>query len=178
MRKIAWEKWEDDQHYLESVSAVDTIMTDFENSDLESEESEFELELDQQYTIAPIMVNTPLGQYSVFDPMLPSKMFDCWVGHTNFDLSEKEGDILELIDGVESLAPISRYRFFIGVGKLFDFQSVRKNIEKILTSEKSALYLHRDKMNYLSSQSKNDPLYSFLIDSLKQKRDSHLIIYR
>jgi len=29
----------------------------------------------------------------------------------------------------------SRYRFFIGIGRMFDFKNVRKNIENILLKE-------------------------------------------
>ena len=58
--------------------------------------------------------------------------FDCWVGHTNFNLSKKIVSELERIEGVELLRICSRYRFFIGIGKMFDFKAVRKNIEKRL----------------------------------------------
>ena len=44
-------------------------------------------------------------------------------------------NILNTIDGVEVLKICSRYRFFIGVGKMFDFSEVRKNIEKELTNK-------------------------------------------
>ncbi len=58
--------------------------------------------------------------------------FDCWVGHTNFNLSKKIASELEKIEGVELLRICSRYRFFIGIGKMFDFKAVRKNLEKRL----------------------------------------------
>ena len=59
--------------------------------------------------------------------------FDCWVGHTNFNLSKKIESELEKIEGVELLRICSRYRFFIGIGKMFDFKAVRKNLEKRLS---------------------------------------------
>ena len=58
--------------------------------------------------------------------------FDCWVGHTNFNLSKKIVSELERIEGVQLLRICSRYRFFIGIGKMFDFKAVRKNLEKRL----------------------------------------------
>jgi hypothetical protein len=58
--------------------------------------------------------------------------FDCWVGHTNFDITHKIKDKLDKIPGVELLKICSRYRFFIGIGNMFDFSEVRKNIEKEL----------------------------------------------
>ena len=59
--------------------------------------------------------------------------FDCWVGHTNFNLSKKIASELEKVEGVELLRICSRYRFFIGIGKMFDFKAVRKNLEKRLS---------------------------------------------
>jgi len=55
--------------------------------------------------------------------------FDCWVGHTNFDITPSIKDKLEKTTGIEVLKIQSRYRFFVGVGKMFDFKQVRKNIE-------------------------------------------------
>ena len=58
--------------------------------------------------------------------------FDCWVGHTNFDITKNIKDTLDTAEGVEILKVNSRYRFFIGVGKMFDFKDVRTNIEEKL----------------------------------------------
>ena len=58
--------------------------------------------------------------------------FDCWVGHTNFDITPTVRKILDSVEGVEILKICSRYRFFIGVGRMFDFSDVRGNIEKTL----------------------------------------------
>ena len=58
--------------------------------------------------------------------------YDCWVGHANFDITPTVKDILDRVDGVEILKICSRYRFFIGVGKMFKFKSVRKDLENQL----------------------------------------------
>jgi hypothetical protein len=62
--------------------------------------------------------------------------FDCWIAHTNFDITEKIKNTINKIEGVEALKVYSRYRFFIGVGKMFDFKEVRKEIENRLIQEK------------------------------------------
>ena len=62
--------------------------------------------------------------------------FDCWVAHTNFNLTEKIKDNLDDVEGVELLKVFSRYRFLVGVGKMFDFSEVRKEIEKLIPKEK------------------------------------------
>ena len=55
--------------------------------------------------------------------------FDCWLGHINFNLTDEIKDIISKQDGVEVLKVCSRYRFFIGVGRMFDFKDVRNGIE-------------------------------------------------
>ena len=56
--------------------------------------------------------------------------FDCWLGHTNFNITKSVKERLENVRGVEVLKICSRYRFFIGVGRMFDFSEVRKEIEE------------------------------------------------
>ena len=58
--------------------------------------------------------------------------FDCWVGHANFDITPSVRETLDRVEGVELLKICSRYRFFIGIGKMFTFKSVRKDLEKQL----------------------------------------------
>lgn len=60
--------------------------------------------------------------------------FDCWMGHTNFNLTPETKSVLNKIDGVEVLKICSRYRFFIGIGKMFNFNEVRAIIERELES--------------------------------------------
>jgi dimeric dUTPase (all-alpha-NTP-PPase superfamily) len=61
--------------------------------------------------------------------------FDCWVGHTNFNITEEIKNTMNRIDGIEVLKICSRYRFFIGVGKCFNFKEVREEIEKQFISK-------------------------------------------
>jgi len=61
--------------------------------------------------------------------------FDCWIGHTNFNLTNTIKNKLNEVDGIEVLNVMSRYRFFIGIGKMFKFSDVRKQIEETIASE-------------------------------------------
>lgn len=61
--------------------------------------------------------------------------YDCWVGHTNFDITEDVKNIVDTCKGVEILKIHSRYRFFVGIGRMFEFSDVRKQIEESLTQE-------------------------------------------
>ena len=61
--------------------------------------------------------------------------FDCWLGHTNFNLTEEIKEGLNKVDGIEVLKICSRYRFFVGIGKMFDFSDVRERIEKDILNQ-------------------------------------------
>lgn len=64
-----------------------------------------------------------------------SQNFDCWMAHTNFDITKKIKDQLNKTEGIEILKVCSRYRFFIGIGRMFDFTNVRKSIEQLFCEE-------------------------------------------
>ena len=110
MRKIAWERWVDFNH--ETASEIND-----EDDDLE---------------LIPISVRTPLGMFSPYEEMSPNKMFDCWIAYTNFSLNESHRDLLDSVEGIEVLRIMSRYRFFIGIGKLFSLTEVRPRVEIVL----------------------------------------------
>ena len=123
-RKIAWEKWydlpENDQY------------SSFEN-DLDQEENHENEHLIPMASLESIFMGpkiyTPIGIFEYDDQMSPGKMFDCWIGHCNFPLYDNEMDILDNIPGIECLERITKYRFFIGVGKMFNFITVRTLIQ-------------------------------------------------
>ena len=58
--------------------------------------------------------------------------YDCWIGHCNFDITPDVMETLDSTPGIEVLKIISRYRFFIGIGKMFKFKSVRKHISRTI----------------------------------------------
>lgn len=123
MRRIVWEKWRDSENYEETV----------QNLNEESDDLVMDDESQVSINIHPYKVRTPIGEYSVLDNNLPSRMFDCWIGHANFAITEEEFNILDLeIDGIEVLRIVSKYRFFIGVAKLFKFRDVADQINKAL----------------------------------------------
>ena len=68
--------------------------------------------------------------------ILMATNYDCWMGHANFNLTPVIKEELDGIDGVEILKICTRYRFFIGIGRMFDFSEVRKNIENKLNLNK------------------------------------------
>jgi hypothetical protein len=141
-KTIAWQKYEDYiekqlsspvlTNIMQNIASLHThFIDDEDDSEDEDEDDESYLglgEKDQSKIISPIL---PLTAQIIEDISMLSS-FDCWIGHTNFDITPSVKNILDSTAGVEVLKVLSRYRFFIGIGKLFDFKEVRKNIEEEL----------------------------------------------
>ena len=191
--KIAWEKWDE---------------TDFFETELELEkEGHFEDDLESDVipniSFGPIInprVKTPIGVFSIDDPLRPSKMFDCWIGHTNFDITYEIAELLENVPGVEVFKVLSRYRFFIGVGKLFEFRTVRQNIQDFTGGESSTLtqeddfhlieilqeqlssfkrwavfYSNEGFIDYIATNEENDQEYDLKLTSFKKDKNYTVI---
>ena len=109
------------------------VITQDSDLDLPEDMDTFAFEEEGEAPVDPIMIN--IDQQELANDITLVSNFDCWLGHTNFNLTHEIKTILNTIDGVEVLKICSRYRFFIGVGKMFDFSEVRKNIEKELTNK-------------------------------------------
>ena len=136
-KDIGWQKYEDtleqqmnspllDMLFEAAAKNMETTEEDYGGVDYKPEEEE----LNEANTLINIS-----GQIAKDIAMVSN--FDCWMGHTNFNITAKMRDILDSVDGVEVLKICSRYRFFIGVGKMFDFSDVRKNIEDSLLRNKN-----------------------------------------
>ena len=119
--KIAWEPWEE-----KPVAEIPQIEDNVKDT-LEENEPELDF-LNFGLGIIP-KVRTPWGFFSTDDPMSPLRMFECWVGHVNFEITEEIAKKIEFAQGVGAFKVLSRYRFFIGVEKLFDFRDVRQEIQ-------------------------------------------------
>ena len=123
-KTIAWEKWD------ESIIEEEMMEEVFEEEDADLVENALQL-----MNRIPKLVTTPAGVFQLHDKMNVLAQFDCWMGYTNFDLTKQSEKILDAVEGIEMLTIISRYRFFIGIGKLFNFKNVRKTIELELCGE-------------------------------------------
>jgi hypothetical protein len=141
--KIAWQKYEDLIEKQLSSPILGNIMKNIvRNKSLEDLQEETEEDdIDENYDTFDTNVQDnipsvlPISEKVIEDIMMLSN-FDCWMAHTNFDITPRIKDILNQIPGVEILKIFSRYRFFIGVGTLFDFKDVRKIIEREIIQEK------------------------------------------
>lgn len=131
-RKIAWEKWYDAESEEDLVVEREEAVLDDDIGFSNDDDLEMSGSIDINTFLNSVTINTPIGKYHIADKLMPTKMFDCWIGHTNFDITKKEERVLNKASGVECLKVMSRYRFFIGIGKLFDFSSVRGEIQRLL----------------------------------------------
>ena len=128
--KIGWQKYEDIMEEQLSSPLITSIMQNMMIQNMQNEgaeDDEILEELDEHNHTVPQIV--PISEQLLEEVTMLSN-FDCWMGHTNFDITPKIKEQLNKIQGVEVLKICSRYRFFIGVGKMFSFADVRKNIEK------------------------------------------------
>lgn len=133
-KKIGWQKYEDALEKQLTSPLMQMVMEQF----ISREEAEpvdsgepwnTKEDEDEDEKLVPFLsISSELAQ----DAALVSN-FDCWIGHTNFDITPSVLTMLNEADGVEVLKLCSRYRFFIGVGKMFDFKTVRKTLETKIT---------------------------------------------
>lgn len=130
-RKIGWQKYEEaisDQLDSSIMKRIVSQAPIDDGPEFEDMEDAVEIHADKVITI-PMPVPIPPD---VANEVSVTTNFDCWIGHTNFELMESMRDTLNRIDGVELLQIRHRYRFFIGLGKMFKFSDVRRAIEQAL----------------------------------------------
>lgn len=128
-KKIAWESWNAKVDLISSAAQIQEI-----------EDQEYEMEEASQFPIDPAFIleqqkilYTPIGPYPEESMLKPSDRWDCWIGYTNFPITNKVSDTLnKSVEGIEALKILGKYSFFIGVAKLFDISEVRKDIEETL----------------------------------------------
>jgi hypothetical protein len=125
IKTIAWEKWKNPYKVMQKKHAY--------NDGYESNTDDFDEDDEGDDQVGNVGNNlvfyTSLGPVPLTNENNPEKLFNFWVGFTNFDITEKVVKILNEAPGVELLTIYTRYRFRIGVGKLFVPKNVMNNIE-------------------------------------------------
>jgi hypothetical protein len=75
-------------------------------------------------------VDTPFGRFVMESPMRPAARWNCWLGHTNFKITDKHVEIINNTQGVAALKILDPYTFIIGVPKeFFKETNVKKRIQ-------------------------------------------------
>lgn len=124
---IIWQKWFDP---FGEDDAEPRSSSDFSSNDEQDDNETDNLDAsDHIYSKKPLRaIATPMGLIPYTENTASSKIFNFWVGHSNFDLSTGLVNIIEDTEGTETLDIFSRYRFRIAIGKAFDDAKVMKNI--------------------------------------------------
>lgn len=130
---IKWEKWVDPF----GSDMDEAKWTDYDNnitdpSDILQPDDEDD-NLDEEPILKNInkpirVIASPLGLIPYNEHTASGKIFNFWLGHTNFSISNKIKDIIEKSDGVEILDIFTRYRFRIAIGKCFNDSDTMKLI--------------------------------------------------
>lgn len=137
---IIWEKWRD---------PFGEKNDDDLDLDIDSEEFDDNTynEIESEEVIAAKVLLTPMGLIPYNDNTASSKIFNFWLGHTNFDITQSVFDILDSANGIETLDVFTRYRFRIGIGKAFDDRKIMRKLN-------DKIYSHLNEQNqYDDSQS-------------------------
>lgn len=133
MKKIMWENWNEKEIELVEGSTLDNFIM---NEEIEEENEQILSAMDAAMPsildIQPQVIHTPFGVVPSDSVLKPSDRWQCWMGYTNFDITNQISNKMKVINGVEALRIMSRYTFCVGVGKLFNFTSVRKEIENAI----------------------------------------------
>lgn len=124
---IKWEKWIDPfgrdvdeakwTDYNNDIVDINNIIDPNKNDN-----DEYDDTITQHTTSNnPIkVIASPLGLIPYNEHTASGKIFNFWLGHTNFNISGSVKDLIEKCDGVEILDIFTRYRFRIAIGKCFN----------------------------------------------------------
>ena len=121
-RILKWRKWQDPFRPILDENIPDESWDSKNYKSLEGKD------------LGPCIVG-PMGLIPIRESNCPGKIYNFWVGHTNFDLEEREVKKICKAIGVQAFTLYDRYSFRIAIGKVFNGKSVRKAIEAILCQE-------------------------------------------
>jgi hypothetical protein len=137
-KKIGWQKYEDmikKQMSSPLASLMLGMSLDLQEEDSQQLEEEFQEDFEgaiarEEQDILAVPVPA-----SFHEQLSLISNYDCWLGHTNFNVTPYIKAQIEQVEGVEVLKVCSRYRFFVGVGQMFKFPEVRFDIETVIGTE-------------------------------------------
>ena len=131
---IVWEKWVDPF----GGDIDEAKWTDYDNdihNSIDEERDEYEYDTKEQKNphiiknTKPIkVIASPMGLIPYNEHTASGKIFNFWLGHTNFNISEIVQKTIEECYGVEILDIFTRYRFRIAIGKCFNDSATMKSI--------------------------------------------------
>jgi len=123
---IAWEKWKDPWN-KEEKEEREKEGDHWEDSDYDL--AELDIKNEQESEEEGRLVVTPMGAFPILNRNSPGKVFNLWIGHTNFKISSKVVKTVANVLGVETLDVYTPYRMRVGIGKLFTPKEVMHSID-------------------------------------------------
>jgi len=129
---IIWEKWVDP--YGSDLDSVEWPGYN-DNSIIEDEDGIKQPSFKKINVLATKMGIIPFNEHTDC-----TKIFNFWIGHTNFDITKKIANLLQSINGVETLDIFTRYRFRISLGKAFHERTIINNINQTIKQSTSETY--------------------------------------
>ena len=128
-KHISWEKWRDPFKDDENGFVLPEQNLN-EEDEAEDELDDFLGEEGIEIMPSPIkVIVTHMGLIPLMEHSLPGRVFKFWTGHTNFDITQSVAKKIEDISGVETLSILTRYRFRIGIGKMFQDRDVMHKVQ-------------------------------------------------
>lgn len=130
-RSIMWLKWSDplahliDKHKEDSDDKLESAR----NSYLTDDDNYYKFNEDSRGQTGPALLG-PNGIIPLQESTLPGKLYNFWVGHTNFGITNDIRDQIAAVEGVETLDIFTRYRFRMSVGKNFEQEAVKAAVEQ------------------------------------------------
>jgi hypothetical protein len=131
---IIWQKWVDPFGEDEMIEVApvyedeEEFLEEGDSSISEKVESILKDELFNKKTKNIKVMSTPMGIIPITENTASGKIFNFWVGHTNFNITKKVASLIEDTEGVECLDIYTRYRFRVAIGKAFDDSKVMRHI--------------------------------------------------
>lgn len=136
-KQIIWQKWADPfGNDAEEDIDYDPYVGDYEEEyDEPDSKTTEEIHQHLKKTLPVKVIATPMGIIPMNDNTMSGKIFNFWIGHTNFNITSKIADIIEKTEGVETLDIFTRYRFRIAIGKAFEDSTIMRLINSKIYSE-------------------------------------------
>jgi hypothetical protein len=128
---IIWEKWRDPLGSDEEEPNPPPPQEDFEE-DLDDEDI-IDGMIKSSYKYKEMgpkckMIITPFGMIPYNEHTASGKIFNFWTGHSNFAITQNISNIIESIEGVETLDIFTKYRFRIAIAKAFQDSEIMREI--------------------------------------------------
>ena len=162
---IVWEQWQDPME--PELSALEHFFDDDE--DMQSYVGMRRKERPRPFAL------TPNGFVPIGDSNYTLSQFNLWVGHMRgMKLTEDIAETIMNVDGVEVFDVFSPMRFRLGVGKAYEFQEVRQEIERILECNPPSKIVS-DNIDLLDEPIRNQVLT--IKEVYEEQKKSHWSIY-